>query len=271
MKRFSRQRGLTVVELMVGLLVGMLVVAGVLSVYLSTLESSGSTLKSSRLNQEMSALLNIMANDIRRAGYWGNADFTNPQDNPFNRIDSTAANTTALRVHNNSSGAYVDVTYHATLANRVGSCVVYTYDADADGTLDNNEKYGFRWDGTGNAIRMRTSGTGGTNQCASNNDNWDTITDTSTTTITGLSFDLSNTKCLNVAEPDGEEDGGAAGTADDPLEYDCYTVTPDTDNKSVEVREVLITLSAELADDPSVKATMSQTVQVRNNLVRVWP
>lgn len=271
----QRQKGFTLLELMIGLAVGLIVVSGVLTVYLSTVESSGSTLKSSRLNSEMSALMNIMGNDIRRAGFWGSPNFILPHTNPFSFIDSAnAANTTALRVHSNSSGSWTDVTYAATPN---GSCITYSYDhapgtVGTDGAVDNNEKYAFRWNGgSDDPIQMRTSTTGGTNLCSDTNATWESITDTDTTQIIELTFDLSNSKCMNSAEPNDQEDGGDPGVVDDLTEYDCYTVIPaaGSGDRTLESREVLITLTAALKSDPLVKATMTQSVQVRNNLVRI--
>lgn len=280
----QRQRGFTLLELMIGLAVGLIVVSGVLVVYLSTVESSGSTLKSSRLNQEMSALINIMSNDMRRAGFWGTPDFTTPESNPFSIVDTaTPANTTALAVHALTGAVWNDTTYAATLGDRNGRCITYSYDANQDGSVDNNERLGFRWSGLAtDPIEMRTSTSGGTNLCNdAGNDSWEPITDPDTMTITNLSFalyiddtptnDLSNdSRCLNTNEPNGVDDGGDSGVVDDTQEYDCYAVIPPVNSgyRTVESRLVTITLTAALASDSNVRATMTQMVQVRNNLVR---
>ena len=54
-RKFSnqQQRGFTLVELMIGLLVGLVVVGGSLAMFVSTLNSSSSTLKMSKLNQDL--------------------------------------------------------------------------------------------------------------------------------------------------------------------------------------------------------------------------
>ncbi len=289
----NRHRGFTIMELLVGMVVGLLVMGAVISVYLAVLGSSGTVIKGSRLNQEMSAIMTIMANDIRRAGYWGTAAFAQATANPFSQVFVAAGeqvNTSALRVHNNGGAgtAYNDVTYDVltngqgkvTLAS-AGSCITYSYDdldsdnsgtvtdgETGDGVLEDDEKYGFRWDGAAtDALLMRTSNTaGGTNTCTSGN--WESVTEPSEITITALSFDISNSTCVNASEPDEEEDGGDTGVLDDPREFDCYDVAPDANERTVESRQVVITLSAELADDSEVKATMTQTVEVRNN--QVW-
>ena len=100
---------------------------------------------------------------------------------------------------------------------------------------------------------------------------WQPVNDVNSVMITGLTFDLSGSTCINVSEPDDEEDGGDAGTIDDPIEYDCFAVTPDTDDALTLIREVAITLSAQLSGDSLVRASMNQTVRVRNDLVRIQP
>lgn len=63
------QQGVTLVELMVGLVVGLIVIGGSLAMFLSTLQSSNHTLTMSKLNQDLTAVMQLMVNEIRRAGY----------------------------------------------------------------------------------------------------------------------------------------------------------------------------------------------------------
>jgi prepilin peptidase dependent protein B len=293
MLRLSRQGGFTISELMVSMVIGLLILAGVVTVYISVLKSSNTVLKGGRLNGEMTAIMTIMANDIRRAGYWEAANFQLPTDNPFTKVFYAAGsqvNTSALRVHNNGGAGtgYVDVTYDVltdgtgkVTAASQGSCIVYTYDAEPGktmaGTVEvpaNNEEFGFRWDGTAaDPLLMRTSNNAsGPNICAGGNGgNWEPITEVSEIIITRLNFDLSTSTCVNASEPDGVDDNGDGIDADpllDPQEYDCYNVVPDALEHTVESRQVLITLSAQLADDPEVTYTLQQSVAVRNNLIR---
>ncbi len=65
----AHSRGFSLVELMVGLTVGLFVLAGVGAVYVTTTRSSSETLVANRLNQEMRALLDVMDFDLRRAGF----------------------------------------------------------------------------------------------------------------------------------------------------------------------------------------------------------
>ncbi|MCK2094665.1 prepilin-type N-terminal cleavage/methylation domain-containing protein [Thauera aromatica] len=62
------ERGVSLIELMVGLLIGLIVIAAVGSVYVSTTRSSADILAANRLNQEIRALTELMNFEIRRAG-----------------------------------------------------------------------------------------------------------------------------------------------------------------------------------------------------------
>lgn len=266
------QQGMTIVELLVGLTVGLIVVGMVLSVYLTTLGTSGDTLKSSRLNQEMAAIMNIMINDIRRAGYanidgpdWdggGVNDYENllePTTNPFNQIGSTALEVRDT-VTDVDQGSQAD-----------GDCIVYGYDAsggdaDDDGDVrDDNEFFGFKHNAADKSIMMRRAhdwvGGVAPNSCA--NGTWERLNDENSTEITTLIFDLSDSTCVNSAEPDGVG-------ADDIDEADCYTTVPAVGSgvRTVERRDVQITLVGRLKEDTSVSARMVQRVSVRNDVVR---
>jgi type IV pilus assembly protein PilW len=257
------QAGVTLIELMIGMLIGLFVTGGVISVYIAVAESSAQTLKQSRLNQEMSAIMNVMTNDIRRAGYWDAAGKGKPQDNPYMGFDATDhdAKTYALQVR--------DASNNFAGEQGSGSCIIYTYDSDPDTantSVNDNDRFGFRLDGA--ELKMKTGGT--TNDCTS--PTWETVNDVNSITVTGLTFDLGNSTCINNSEPDEQDDSDPAdGVVDSADEIDCFVITPDSGEVMTVVREVKITLDAQLAADSLVRASMSQTVRVRNDLVRVQP
>ena len=66
-------RGLSVVELMVGLAVGMFIAAGAMVSTVQLAESNRRVLLEARLNQDMRATMDMVTRHLRRAGYWGNA------------------------------------------------------------------------------------------------------------------------------------------------------------------------------------------------------
>ena len=68
------QRGLTLIELMIGMVIGLIVSGIALNLYLSTLNISTQTANTVRLNQEMRLIMDMMVSDIRRAGYGDTPD-----------------------------------------------------------------------------------------------------------------------------------------------------------------------------------------------------
>lgn len=64
--RFT-QRGFTLIELMVSLVLALVVMAAVVTLVVAVIRSNRQTLQSTRLNQELRATLNLVANDLRRA------------------------------------------------------------------------------------------------------------------------------------------------------------------------------------------------------------
>lgn len=67
--KLSRQRGLGLVELMISLVIGMIVIAGALSMTSSTFGANASQMKMSRLNNELRMAMSNITRDMRRTGY----------------------------------------------------------------------------------------------------------------------------------------------------------------------------------------------------------
>jgi prepilin peptidase dependent protein B len=263
------QRGVTLAELLVGMAVGLIVVGGAIQVYVSTIQGSNDTLRSSKLNQELSALMSVIVNDVRRAGFWGAINPNALASNPFSQWGATALVVRDDMTNNNLQGP-----------TGQGSCLLYVYDAtylpgNAAGVLEATDLFGFRLTDSG-VVQMRQVGVvdgaacvGGT--CTScTNGTWENVTDPNLINITELTFDLGNSQCLNASEPNGIDNNGN-GTVDDASELDCYATIPAnaSGDITVETREVTIRVTGSLAADASVQATATQSVRVRNDLIRI--
>lgn len=66
----ERQAGFTLIELMIGMLVGLIVLSAVVYAFLATLRSSANILNSTRLNSEISVVTDLITGQLRRTGYW---------------------------------------------------------------------------------------------------------------------------------------------------------------------------------------------------------
>lgn len=257
----NKQLGFTLIEIMIALVIGMIVIASTIGIYIATVKSSSDTIKSARLNYDVESALSLITNDIRRAGHWGGA--VNGSDAKNNPFIVTSASVTGANF------APTDVTV-LPYGGNANACILYSYDADgdshydgnsdgdlgdsADGTDDTNEFYGFRFsvsNGVG-AIEMRKTGIT-TADCTNDDAEWEAITVTDggeRVNIISLSFDLTPSKCLNASQ--------AAL---------CSASTPTTGETVSISREVTVTLNAQLGTDSSVTKTMSNSIKIRNDRI----
>ncbi|WP_342130631.1 PilW family protein [Hydrogenophaga sp. OTU3427] len=99
-----RQHGLTLVELLIGLAIGLVVLGGALHLFLQSLQNSRRLLSEVRLHQDLRATVDLIARDLRRAGHWSqavqaldqgthnpNADVTSSAHTISYRFDSPSA------------------------------------------------------------------------------------------------------------------------------------------------------------------------------------
>jgi type II secretory pathway component PulJ len=93
----AKQRGLSIVELMIGIAIGLFIVAGASVLVSAQLGDNRRLLLETQLQQDLRAAADIMTREVRRAGGWGQShhgiwmpDLTN-QSNPNSTISSDAA------------------------------------------------------------------------------------------------------------------------------------------------------------------------------------
>ncbi len=149
-----RACGLSLVELMVGTTVGLLVMAGSMSMFVKQVGNSRQMLQETRLNQDLRAAADLIARDLRRAGYWGNA------------IQGTQSV--------GSNGAGRQNPYSAiTVSDGVSLSYSFSRDTTENNILDDTERFGFR---------LRN----GTVQMQSTADQWQDLTDNRSILVTGF-------------------------------------------------------------------------------------
>jgi prepilin peptidase dependent protein B len=124
------------------------------------------------------------------------------------------------------------------------NCVLFSYDLNSDGTLPalntapNDERFGFRL--SNSTLQMRPNAHTSFS-CADANNAWENLTNPNVVNVTGLTF----TGTDDVIDADG------AGP-------DTITVTIST---------VTISITAQLASDPTVQRTLTEIIRIRNNKI----
>ncbi len=222
-------------ELMVGMAVGLLIVAAATSVYITSLRGGNDALRSAKLNIELRGAMDLMTSEIRRAGYWP-ANGASLTGNPF-----TQATTNIKDIGNN--------------------CIVFSYDKNSNGTSDTasdtTDFLGFRLGSQD--IDMRISGTN-TSDCTSGS--WESLTDSRTVIIDTLTFNITY-QCLNSKTNLSAIQQCASGQS---LYDTAATATGKTD--LVELRQVTINLTAHHVSDPLTRIQLSQVVYLRNSRIQ---
>ena len=256
-----RQRGVTMIEMMVGILVGLIVLWGISTVYINSARGSRTTTAQNAMNQDMRAVMDIMVGDIRRAGYW---QTTVLGVNPF-----TVFGTSDLVI------------------NPAGNCILYSYDAthrtvaagftNVAGVRDaGTDFFGFRlMNGRIQTLAPDStlaSTAVGTCANAANGAGWVDLTDERAINVTGLTM---TTVGVNAGAP------GTQCMAYQQATYNPLVVASFWPNNGpcdpatslatagalfVETRQVNIQLAASSVTDAGLAArTLSETVVVRNN------
>lgn len=150
------QRGLSLIELMIGLAIGLFITAIGGTLLASHLRENRSLLLEARLMQDLRTAADVITRDLRRAGYWAGAT-----------SGVWLAGTTGI----------IPNPYAAVAPNSAAADAVhfrYSRDATENNLIDSHEEFGFRLrNGT---IEMLLGGSG-----------WQALTDAGTLTVSTFS------------------------------------------------------------------------------------
>lgn len=233
LKPNRRQRGMTLVELMIGITISMLVIAGTIAVYLTSVRGGGDTVRLARLNQETRALFEIMTSELRRTGYC--------VPNPVQ-----------------PSGCITDPPQEDIIISDDEACVLYYYERDSVNPTRN--VLGFRLKPDDDIVEMLPegsfSGTSITDSCDATT-GWFALTDPESVSVTELEFSLDETQCMDLS--DGDVTVGLCPT---PLA---------ANSRFYEVRRLRIQVTAQDARDLDSTVNLSEVVTFRNSRLLIQP
>jgi type IV pilus assembly protein PilW len=158
-------RGLSLVELMIGITVGLFIVAGATMLVTNQLGDSRRLMLETQVQQDLRATADIIVRDLRRAGYWG---------------DSQAGTW-----YEGSPGLAINP-YRALTPTQVGQPsteVRFTYSRSVveDGVADSSDQAGFRLNN--GTIEMLVGGGG-----------WQALTDPNTLLVTNFDVTLNKSE-----------------------------------------------------------------------------
>ncbi|PKH03536.1 pilus assembly protein PilW [Psychromonas sp. MB-3u-54] len=112
----TKKKGYSLVELMLALLLGSVLLAMVIGLYVTSVSSGAKSLKYSRLRTDLQSIMSMMEADVRRAGY-GGGDF----------------------LVGNGGTKVVD-----SLTSGSSSCLIYSYEDDNESHAAPTYRKGFR-------------------------------------------------------------------------------------------------------------------------------
>lgn len=231
----GHQRGLTIIELLIGVAVGLMVVAGAVKLMADTLGGNRRLLLEARVNQDLRVAADLIARDLRRSGYWVNAT---------SGIFSTKGTASV------TLNPYTDISLNTETAN--ASVVQYQYARDSNNTIEDAERAGLRV--SGGVLQFRNGA-----------DGWQEVTNPKVITVTNLSIAETSrltelyTFCacltkLTCTAPQFQIVGGTPGT--------FYASRP-----RLTIRQYDVVLAGQSATDPSVVREIRETVRVRNDVM----
>ncbi|MBZ8141489.1 hypothetical protein CLD22_16480 [Rubrivivax gelatinosus] len=227
----ARQRGLSIVELMVGVTIGLLVVAASALLVSGQLTENRRLMLEIQVQQDLRASADIIVRDLRRAGIWNNA---------------AAAGVWSSENSNPSCNRYATVTPD-------GSSVVYHYYRSGA----QNSPLGVKLENgvLKTAIQGPSALSGTTCEQTTEPTGWQELTDSRTLKITRLNFELVD----DGADPERLPcpklcTGGGTG---------CWP--------EFKVRLLKVEIDGEAVNDPSVKRSVKTLVKLRNDFVEYVP
>jgi type IV pilus assembly protein PilW len=161
LKSVRSQRGLSIVEMMVGVAIGLVIVAAATMMTAAQLADNRRLLLETQVQQDLRATADVITRDLRRAGYW--------KDSHLGTVAGAAASAPMANPYSAVLPAVPGVIAHE---------VTYTYaarNAPEDNAVTSAEQLGFRL--SGSVIETQLGG-----------GNWQALTDGATLKVTAFNI-----------------------------------------------------------------------------------
>ncbi len=234
---FSRRRalihrpqyGLSIVELLVGITIGLFVLAGATALVSGQLSDNRRLLLETQIHQDLRAASDIISRDLRRAGYFYSAvNSVWPKSAAFG--GTVVENAYQVVSVTAGSGGRSELNYAISSAKS---------DAAENNAVDSDEQFGFAWDSAAGTIVMKVGNAG-----------WQALTDSNVVNIIDMS--LTPTEHLILVPCVKPCPGGPSDTSCWPRQ---------------KVRHIAVLVTGRAVHDASVVRSVQTGVRVRNDSV----
>lgn len=226
----TRQRGASLMEVMVAMSISLVVTAAMIGLMANSLSTTARIVKMTKLSDDMRVAMQMMTRDLRRSSYNANSMFCYANDDCGTDGAITAAG---------------DVTLADIDGDAVNDCFTFLLDRDHDGDSTEDDAGGFRRVTAGGVgvIEMWTGGANPDCNAAAGAAGWVQITDPEDMDIFGFAVDddLSYTQLI--------QDDGAGNTL------------------SQRVRKLRMNVQGRLVLDNNVTRQVEDIIAVRNDLL----
>lgn len=155
----TKKKGFSLVEIMLSLLLGSVLIAMVIGLYVTGVSSAAKSLKYSRLRTDLQSMMSIMETDIRRAGYGGD--------------DYLVGSGGTKTVDSQNSGT--------------SKCIVYSYNHNSAAIITDTNRMGFRFSAAKHEIQFGNAVDPLATNCYSEG-HWTALSDKNFIKITDLTF-----------------------------------------------------------------------------------
>ena len=224
----ARVRGISIVELMIGITIGLFILAGASLVMTSQISDNRRLLLDTQVQQDLRAVSSLIVRDVRRANYYGLAhrkiwpsDLTQTTTNPYAGLSpATSDGSSSLQ-------------YERSLDDQTGPA-----NSD-DNTVSASERVTIALNSTNHTVDM-TLGTSAAQA----------ITDQNVLRVTELTFTVT---VRDLAVPCG---------------IDCPTVGLGGCPLVQRLRQVNFVIAGEAVNDPRVRRSLRESVRLQNDIVR---
>ncbi len=238
------QAGVSIIELMVGIAVGLVVIAAAVATYAVIARSGAEILGSAKLNEELRGAMDLITSDIRRAG----SSQGGPNVNPFTVTDVT------------------DIKIHAS-----GVCMLFAYDATfrddtSPGDVDNKDFFGYKLSNGAIYARKTNSDGSGVINCAGSGSDWEKLTDEDNVVIDSLTFQTTGSRCLNLTQT-----GRTWVSPSASIVPACHSSTPGyvatTNDRLFEKRQIRVRLAGKLKRREEFTMVLEESVLLANDRI----